>query len=564
VRVLGINDGHGASACVVEDGRVIAAIQEERLSGVKNQGGTPTLAVERTLRDAGIELPKIDQVAISSRRMRHTGLYTSKDVLAGYRAAFRPDHHEKGFEDQAGQQDARAAFLTDLGYPRERVCFVDHHSCHAASAYFGRGAMDRDILVLTSDGHGDGLSGTVSIGREGRIRRLASLPGEDSIAALYSYVTFLLGFTPLEHEYKLMGMAPYAEESAPAAEVRDYFDNLFEFREEQPLQWLRRPGVPPTPLMASDIESAMRFRRFDAVMAGLQLFVERIVCAWVTRVVAHTGVTDLALSGGLFMNVKLNQRISELPSVRSAFFCPSAGDESNCIGAAWAAAADDALHAPDSRPLPDLYLGSEYSDAEVEAAVERFSFVEPVHISRPAHKERQVAQLLADNNVVARFSGRMEFGARALGNRSILANPSDPSARTVINRMIKHRDFWMPFAPTILADNAGEYLEGFQGSGAEYMMLSFNLKEHARDCFQAAAHPHDWTCRPQVLSREANLAYYRIISEFRSLTGIGGVLNTSFNLHGEPIVESPQQALDVFSRSGLGHLMLGPLLVEKD
>ncbi|GCD92951.1 carbamoyltransferase [Embleya hyalina] len=548
----------------MDNGRLITAIQEERLSRVKNQGGTPRRAVDRVLREAATQLRDVDRVAVSTIRLRNTNLRTSADVLSVYRTVFgdprRQVSGEEGGEEAAGQQRTRAAFLTDAGYPAENITFVDHHTCHAATAYFARGTTDRDILVLTNDGHGDGLCATVSIGRGGSIKRLAALPRADSIAALYSYVTYLLGFTPLEHEYKLMGMAPYAAGSKAAEEVCAYFESLFEFPEDQPLLWARRPGVPPTSLIAPDIEAALRFRRFDAVMAGLQMFVENTICLWVERVVAATGIADLALAGGLFMNVKLNQRINDLPSVRSTFFCPSAGDESNSLGAAWSVCADEAA---DGRPLRDLYVGTDYPDAEIEREARAFAERDGIRVSRPDEPARVAARLLADHNVVARFAGRMEFGARSLGNRSILAHPGNSEVRALINRMIKQRDFWMPFAPSVLAEHAATYLEMPTETGAEYMTVSFDTHADVRGRIQAAAHPHDWTCRPQILTREANPDYHRLISEFHRLTGIGAVLNTSFNLHGYPIVESPRDALDVFEASGLRYLMLGPLLIEK-
>jgi carbamoyltransferase len=562
MKVLGIHDGHSASACLVVDGRVLAAMQEERFTRVKNQGGTPRASVERVLCAAGLGLSQVDRVAISTRKLRNTGLRSAADVLSVYRAVFDDPLCQVSGEEQgdaAKQQGDRAAFLTDAGYPRENITFVDHHTCHAISAYFARGTTDRDILVLTCDGHGDGLCTTVSVGRGSSIKRIAALPRDDSIAALYSYVTFLLGFTPLEHEYKIMGMAPYAASSKAAREVCGYFESLFEFRGDGPLLWARRLGVPSTSIIAPDIEAALRFRRFDAVMAGLQMFVEKTVCEWVERVVVATGIPDLALAGGLFMNVKLNQRINELPAVRSTFFCPSAGDESNSLGAAWSVAAEDAS-AP--APLRDLYVGTEYSDAEIEREVEAFSARGGIQVSRPDDPARYAARLLADREVVARFAGRMEFGARALGNRSILAHPGDPEVRSVINQMIKQRDFWMPFAPTLLAEYAPAYLVTSAQTSAAYMTVSFNLRPEQRVSIQAAAHPHDWTCRPQVLTREANPDYHRLISEFHRLTGIAAVLNTSFNLHGYPMVESPRQALEVFEASSLQHLLLGPLLIE--
>jgi carbamoyltransferase len=565
VKVLGIHDGHSASACLVEDGQVVAAVQEERLVREKNRGGTPEKAVEQVLRLAGRTLADVDRVAFSTLEFRNPGLRGTSDVMAVFGRSFADPHGQLATESTdraAAQQRDRAAFLLAQGLPADRIRFVEHHTCHAATAYFARGTLDRDVLVLTNDGHGDGLCATVSIGRGGELKRLASVPRDDSIAALYSYVTYLLGFVPLEHEYKLMGMAPYAEQTSGAQAVCEYFESLFELDPEAPLRWSRTAGTMPVSALAPEIEKAMRFRRFDAVMAGLQLFVEKVVTQWVRATVEFTGIGDLALGGGIFMNVKLNQRIAELPGVTSAFFCPSAGDESNSLGAAWAES-DDMTSKDVSRPLPGLYLGAGYSRSEVEQAVAGYTFGKNVRVTEMADPEAQCAELLAGRQVVARFAGRMEFGARALGNRSILANPSDPDAVTVINKMVKKRDFWMPFAPSMLAEHADDYLVALPGCNGEYMTLAFDVQENVRQQIRAATHPHDHTCRPQIVLAEANPSYHRLISLFHERTGIGTVLNTSFNLHGYPIVETPEQALRVFDSSGLRYLAVEHLLVEE-
>jgi carbamoyltransferase len=567
VKVLGIHDGHSASACLVEDGTVTAAVQEERLTRVKNQGGMPRRAVDQVLHISGSDLADVDLVAMSTRRYRNLNMREKSDVMAVFHRMFVDPNDQlarESHQGEAAQQEERVRGLIDAGYPRERVRFVDHHTCHAATAYFARGSMDRDILVLTNDGHGDGLCATVSIGRGGRLKRLGAVRRDNSVAALYSYVTYLLGFVPLEHEYKLMGMAPYAEDSPGATAVCEYFESLFELDPTDPLRWRRKAGITSISAIAPEVEKAMRFRRFDAVAGGLQMFVENLVTRWVESAVTATGVQDLALAGGIFMNVKLNKRISELSSVRSAFFCPSAGDESNSLGAAWAeTGADSFSSVAPQPPLVNLYLGAEYSRQEAAEAVANYPFQKKVRTTSVSDPEARCAQLLAYGQIVARFSGRMEFGARALGNRSILANPSDPDACAVINRMVKKRDFWMPFAPTVLSDAAPDYLVLPRGCDGAYMTVALDTAPQTRQQLRAAAHPHDWTVRPQILTPQDNPAYHRLISLFRDRTGIGAVLNTSFNLHGYPIVESPAQALRVFDASGLRYLVIEDQLIEE-
>jgi carbamoyltransferase len=278
------------------------------------------------------------------------------------------------------------------------------------------------------------------------------------------------------------------------------------------------------------------------------------------------GGTRLALGGGCFMNVKANMLIGKMEEVEDLFVFPSCGDESNAIGAAYLGYLDLCRQkgvTADPRPLGPLYLGPEAGDDEVEAVIREGNLETRHRITFHNRIEEKIAELLVSDGVVARCSGRMEYGARALGNRSILANPSDQRVVPLINRMIKNRDFWMPFAPTILKEREADYLVNPKGLASPYMMLAFPTNPKGHQQLIAALHPQDATARPQILEEAWNPEYYRIIREFERRTGIGGVLNTSFNLHGEPLVSSPRDAVDTFDRSGLPHLALGHFLISK-
>ena len=572
--VLGINDGHTAAACLYQDGQIKAAIQEERLRRIKNWSGMPTEAIGAVLRMTGTSPADIDVVALNGhhaafpmtreqlmeeyRTINDAGVTARRSVRRALRRAVGVT--PLGTLYQARRRAGRVRELVAMGIPAERVVCVDHHAAHAAAAYYGLGNFDDEILVLTCDGAGDGLCATVSVGRDGRLRRLHAVPQADSIGNIYAMVTFLMGMVPLEHEYKLMGLAPYADPRG-ADEVARTLMRLVRFDRGTPLGWARSADCPETYCSYRFFHRLLDRQRFDWIAGGVQKFTETVLVEWVRACIRETGIHRVALGGGVFMNVKANKLIMELPEVREFFVYPSCGDETNAMGAAYSVYADKAGTAK-MTPLQDFYLGPEFGDDEIEATLRGFAFRGPVRYERREPIEPTVARLLAAGDVVARFKGREEFGARALGNRSILANPSMPEVVREINEAIKARDFWMPFAPSVLAERSAKYIKNDKGVRAPYMILSFDTTEHWAD-LRAGIHPFDRTVRPQEVSRDWNPAYHALISEFERLTGVGAVLNTSFNLHGFPIVSRPADALDVLDRSGLRHLAIGNWLVSK-
>jgi carbamoyltransferase len=416
--------------------------------------------------------------------------------------------------------------------------------------------------VLTNDNSGDGLCATASTGGGTTLVRheaASSAPG--SLGAFYSFVTLLLGMKAGEHEYKVMGLAPYARAEAgerAATALRE----VFGLGEDRPCTFVWKTRGPRYDALARAVIGL----RFDAVAAGAQRLIEELLAAWADVMRARYGGERLALGGGVFMNVKANMRLAAAPWVRDLFVFPSCGDESNAVGAAYLGYLELCRRrgvAPRPRPFGAAYLGPGLDLPAVEAMIRRRDLAGRHRVTEPARIEEKIAELLVTDGVVARCAGRMEFGARALGNRSILANPSDPRVVGVINRMIKNRDFWMPFAPTILREREGDYLVNPKGLASPYMMLAFPTHPKRRDEIIAAVHPEDGTARAHILDEAWNPEYHRVIREFEARTGVGAVLNTSFNLHGEPLVCSADDAVDTFERSGLPHLALGPWLISK-
>jgi carbamoyltransferase len=562
---IGIHDGHNASVAVVRDGRVELALQEERFTRVKNQGDAPAAAAKmafQLLTGNGAQA----KVGLNGLYMNYSQ-WRRETILSDYErsASFlsRWKQPLKGtFVDRAYQRrkaENRAEQLSAIGVPKERVEAIEHHLAHASAAYHTAPWPGEKILVLTCDGSGDRLSATVSIGAEGKLTRIASVSEHDSIGRLYALVTRHLGMAPLEHEYKVMGLAPYVSAASRVESAARDFSSLFRFRADG-LSWQRCDGVPSMYSAYGFLNRLLEGKRFDTVAAGVQKFIEDMLVTWVSNAVRATGVRRVACAGGVFMNVKANLALLEIPEVEDVYVFPSCGDESNSIGAACHLAARSGDRV---QPLGALYYGDPITDGESQLALESASTSGRLRFRWELDIERTAAEKISEGKIVARAKGAVEFGARALGNRSILARADSASAVRIINEMVKNRDFWMPFAPSVLASRAHEYYDKPKSVSSPYMMFAFRSRPQKRAAFAAAQHPYDFTTRPHEVTEAHNADYYRLLQEYESRTGEGILLNTSFNLHGEPIVFRARDAVDVFLRSGLRHLALGNWWVEK-
>jgi carbamoyltransferase len=559
--IVGIHDGHNASVAVVRDGRVEFALQEERLTRVKNQGDAPREASIESRRLAGEAGPvriALNGHYMNYRQWQRAAILRDYQASAGFCSRLKQPW-KNTFVDRAYQRHKAAQRLEEvsrLGWNASSVDSVEHHLAHAAAAYYTSPWRSGRALVLTCDGAGDRLSATVSIGDGGRLTRIVRISEHDSIGRLYALVTQYLGMAPLEHEYKVMGLAPYVQGAGKAACAAAPFLDLFEFTQDG-LAWRRKHGVPSMYAASTMLRKMLENQRFDWIAAGAQSFIEQMLTTWIRNAIRVTGISRIACSGGVFMNVKANLSVLELPEVEDMYVLPSCGDESNSIGAAcsMAAEAGESL-----QPLGPIYYGNPISDGEAELALAGQRGLRCTYLSAPAP---MVAEKLAQGKIVARACGANEFGARALGNRSILARADSPDAVRTINTMVKNRDFWMPFAPSVLAERANDYYIKPKPVESAYMMFAFRSKKEKRSAYSAAQHPYDYTTRPHEVSEAHNPAYYKLLKEYEARTGEGILLNTSFNLHGEPIVYSARDAVDVFLRSGLEYMALGNWWVEK-
>ncbi len=566
--VLGVHDGHNCGATLVCGGRVVASVSEERLSRKKNEVGYPRRSIEAVLQIGGIDSSQLASIVYASLFMHRTEYLT--DITPWYKVGARdqerakqesPAYQKAVFEQRKAERIAEICQHLDVG--PERVSFLEHHLCHLAAAYYTRPAAssDRGILGLTCDGAGDNLCATVAVCRGNDIKRIAATGRSASLGKIYSRITFLMGMTPWEHEYKVMGLAPYAEpdRSERAAEP---LRKLLHINRDKLVFELG--GELSTNYCYEYLRDAFEGVRFDIIAGAAQHFAEEMMCQWIDAAIAQTGIGDIVCGGGVFMNVKANMLIAGLPAVRSMYVMPSAADESLAIGAAlhdYYQRTGVTDHAPSV--LPNLYLGAENTRASEERAARTLQKDSAFAVSEPGDMESEIADMLAAGEVVARCSGRMEWGARALGNRSILCSAHDSRLVDRINQAVKKRDFWMPFAPSIREEEANRYFNDPKGMRPKFMTFAYQTRPETYSDIAAASHPRDGTIRPQVVSAGSNPKYHRILSRFHDRTGRGALLNTSFNLHGYPIVNTPEDAIGVLTNSGLETLALGHLLIRK-
>jgi carbamoyltransferase len=557
----------------MENGHLKFCQSDERLNRIKNSLGFP----RRTLSYVYSELAdpsKID-LAVLFQKSVYGYLYLKKHNFQALGQGFNLDpsmklnglresllktsfgwwlrHRNIDFVQRNNQllKESISYFCEELLLPEEKIVFLDHHLAHAYSVVPNL-KRDKPTLIFTLDCVGDWKCASVNIFDGTEMRVISTRHHRNSLGYYYSTTTGILGMKMGEHEYKLMGLAPYAS-------LRYVEPILNELRK---LLWIDSNGEwksKPNPVALQDeLERVFRFKRFDAVAGAIQALTEERIQEWVRFWIDKTSIRDIAVAGGVFMNVKASQKLKELPMVHSLFVMPSAGDESTAIGAAVYGTIKLGL---DVTPIRHLYLGRSYSSKEVQNAVAASGITEVACVEDCDND--YLAALLSRNKIIAGCVGPMEFGARALGNRSILANPSSWANVDLINRAIKNRDFWMPFCPSILDTDVARYIQDYEKIEAPFMCITFNGTEEAKLDLAATIHPRDGTLRPQVVTREANPDYYDLISSFKKQTGIGGILNTSFNLHGEPNVCSPEDAIRTFLKSGLEYLVLGDVLLTK-
>lgn len=582
--VLALSVSHNSTAAIMKDGEIIAAICEERSTRKKNYVGYPKNAINYCLFKAGIQGSDLTRVAYTT--FDNPGILVKAQTntefsLQDYRDYYGDKFYKKIINNEntlpylkwlrddlqfnSNDQHFDFSYLTDdvlldskldaslfreeqrrilsehLGIERERIEFLDHHTCHAFYGYFGSPFRDKDAIILTLDGWGDGRNQTVwSV--KNNLPSLIADSKENDIGRIYKMATLILGMRPDEHEFKVMGLAAYAkpEYIAKAKLVIEKISRI----EGLKIVSNQRPQD-----LFTYLEDQWKTHRFDNIAGAVQAYTEELACALVKAIVAETGIKRIVISGGIAMNIKMNKAISELDEIEEMFVCGSSGDESLSIGGCYFLNSGKSVN----KPLDHLYLGFDIADEISEFNFHNyemeFAFKEVIDLS-------EIAKLLTNGNIIGVIRGRAEFGARALGNRSILADPRRKDTVQRINEAIKNRDFWMPFALSIMSEHLNEFIANPKNLYSPFMAISLDVRTEKMEEIQAGIHPYDKTVRPQAVTKEFNGEYHKLLSEFYKLTGVPALLNTSFNLHGEPIVDSLEDAFKTFRNSGLDHLFI--------
>jgi carbamoyltransferase len=556
---LGINDGHDAGVCLMRDGTPLLVSVEERRINAKNHAGIPVESMKAVFQRTGIDPKDVDLITLSSK-IRTTfptknpkPIYKVLHILTSLARTEWATGLGRRILPMMRKRHELLECLAGHGLASKPLLPLDHHLCHAATAHFHRPWSDAST-ILTLDGAGDGLCASVNVGRDHTIDVVATTPKYHSPAdGLYSSVTAVLGLKPYEHEYKVMGMAPYGQ----AEYCGDVFQKAFSVND---LKFRNHTGH-----FAHGIRHyfarKLAFQRFDNISAACQLAFEQLVVQWARNAIAATGIRKITAAGGAFLNVKANKLIRELPEVEALYVYPASDDGGTPVGAAILGY----LHlckAKGVKPKLDLpktmYLGLEYSEIEMEAAAKASG----LPYRRMPNPAQEVGEMLAEGKIIARFAGQEELGPRALGNRSILADPRDLRFIRKLNFAIKQRDFWMPFAASVLEEDKLRYIKN-PSDWAYYMIEAFDTTAEGAETLVAGTHPFDRTIRPQLVN-EMNPGYRDVIRAFKAKTGVGGILNTSFNLHGYPIVGTPEVAIDTLVKSELDAVALGPFLIWKN
>jgi carbamoyltransferase len=555
---LGLNYSqmHDSSACLVRDGELLFAVAEERISRLKHDARFPLLAIRACLDFAKLRPEQIDEVCVGwqtpGATYRHDlKLFAMGNWPVNYLNVLNSTRH---FLSMWHQHGGANPFAREFSPSKARFRFVDHHLAHALSAYSYSGFDDSAIVVM--DGRGAWEATSIWRGSKGRVEHIQTINWPNSLGLFYARFTEFLGFTPNADEWKVMGLAPYGQPGVDLSAFLEpatfpykvHVDRLMGDGASGFSGWPASLGSPREP--ESDISDLHK-----NIAYAVQEMCEVAMMSVARAAIERTGSKNLCLAGGVALNSKANGKIVASGLIDKIFVQPAAADDGVALGAALTPFLDGGQRLP-LKPMRHAYLGPCFDDHVIETALQTYK----IRAARLADPAATAADLLSQGKILGWFQGRMEFGPRALGSRSIIADPRDPEMNAKVNNAVKFREWWRPFAPSFKKEAAPEYLESAHDS--PFMILTALVRPEKRAIIPAVTHV-DGSARPQTVEKDVNPLYYRLIDEFGKRTGVPVIMNTSFNLRGEAIVHTPTDAIRTFFSSGMDALVLGGFLVEK-
>ena len=594
MKILALTLEKCSGCAIFVDDKIIFASSEERYSRIKSDSSFPLNSIKEGLEYSGLRGKDFDKIIICGNKIslipslineystfslddqiKSMEEYWYPNLVLGENKSFLEIFKDKinlnqfPYNTELGQKfeifklqnpytkedgEKVSNFFKEiisslLETEQEKIIHMEHDWCHAAYGFYGSPIREDNTLIVTADAWGDDLSGTLSLysKEKNQIDRVKEYNHKDfQLARIYRYTTLVLRMLANEHEYKVMGLASYY--NGPMMEkVEKVFENMLQING---LEFSFNKDIPD---IYNHLKNNLKNFRFDHIAAGLQSFTEKILVKWISNACVSYNTKSLVFSGGVSMNVKANLNISEIPSIEKFFVCGAGTDETLQIGACyhWAE-----MNGITTKPLDSLYLGTNaaYEEENVMSLTQ--------YDVKKYNSEEEILEKILENKIVAICRGKMEMGQRSLGNRSIVADPRIGSNVEKINNSIKMRDFWMPFAPIILSEYQDVLIKNPKNLESPFMTIAFETKD-GKNKIPAAVHQADGTARAQLLKKEENPVLWNLIFKFYEKTGIPALLNTSFNLHGEPIVRSVKDGLRVFEKSGLEVLWLDNHIIEK-
>jgi len=544
-----------SSACIVRDGELLFAVAEERISRLKHDARFPQLAIQACLDFARVTAAQVDEVCFgwqpAGQVFRHDlKLYATGQWPISYMNLLNSTRH---FASMWHQESGAAPFHRAFAASKARFRHVDHHLAHALSCYAYSGFEDAAVVVM--DGRGAWEATSIWHGHKGRLEHVLTLNWPDSLGLFYAQFTGFLGFVPNSDEWKVMGLAPYGQPGIDLSAYINPDDAPYRVHTKRLIgdgvgisHFASQLGAPREP--ESDI-----LDHHKNIAFAVQDACEVAMMSVVKLALAKTKSKNLCLAGGVALNSKANGKIAASGLIEQIFVQPAASDDGVALGAALAPYLDGNGRLP-NKPMRHGYWGPSFDDEAIDKVLETYK-IRHSKLSDPA---TTAAQLISAGKILGWFQGRMEFGPRALGSRSIIADPRDPEMNAKVNNAVKFREWWRPFAPSFKKEAAPEYLESAYDS--PFMILTAQVRPEKRSVIPSVTHV-DGSARPQTVEHEINPIYYRLIDEFGKITGVPVIMNTSFNLRGEAIVHTPTDALRTFYSSGMDALVLGSFLVEK-